>query len=252
VQTAPEIAALEAVDVTVRFGAVTALDGVSLAVASGECVALVGESGAGKTTLLRCFNLLTAPTSGEVRVRDRRLAHLGADDAVELRRETGYVPQADGLLPHWTVLRNAATVPWLEGYPDAVQRATGALAWVGVPAEEFGHRYPGELSGGQRQRVSIARALAAEPGVILMDEPFGALDAITRSELHTMFEGLRERVSFTSLLVTHDLHEAIRLADRIAVMRDGRIEQYAAGDELRSAPATDYVRELLQRAGVTP
>ena len=232
---------------TVRYGGVLALDRVSLAVAAGECVALVGESGAGKTTLLRCFNRLTEVGSGTVSVAGRSVAGV---DAVELRRRVGYVPQEGGLLPHWTVERNAGLVPWLRSGSDPRTAAGAALAMVGLPALEFGSRYPAELSGGQRQRVAIARALAAKPETVLFDEPFGALDAITRAELRGAFKQLRTEVGFTALLVTHDLVEAFDLADRVAVMKDGRIEQCAPPGELRAAPGTAYVRELLDRAGV--
>jgi osmoprotectant transport system ATP-binding protein len=226
-------AALVADGVTRRYGETTALDGVSLEVAPGECVALVGESGSGKTTLLRCFNRLVEPDSGQVLVdgRDTR-----AIDPIALRRRIGYVPQEGGLLPHWTVLRNAALVPWLLGRPDSTDRARAALDKVGLPASGFGQRRPRQLSGGQRQRVAIARALAAEPSIILLDEPFGALDAITRADLQESF------------LVTHDLHEAFLLADRVAVLREGRIEQVAPPADLARHPASPYVAELLARA----
>jgi osmoprotectant transport system ATP-binding protein len=236
---------LAAEGVTKRYGPAVALDGVSLQVGAGECVALVGESGSGKTTLLRCFNRMTEPEAGAVRVD-------GADarsvDAVELRRRVGYVPQDGGLLPHWTVLRNVALVPWLLRDGRAERRAAEALGWVGLPAEAFGGRWPRELSGGQRQRVAIARALAASPSIVLLDEPFGALDAITRAELQEAFGELRRRLGITALFVTHDLHEAALLADRIAVLRNGRIEQVAAPATLVAAPATEYVRDLLARA----
>jgi osmoprotectant transport system ATP-binding protein len=236
---------LHAADVRKRYGEAAALDGVSLEVRAGECVALVGESGSGKTTLLRCFNRMTEIDGGTVRVDGDDVASV---DPVELRRRVGYVPQEGGLLPHWTVLRNTALVPWLRGDAQADRRAAEALAWVGLPAERFGPRWPRQLSGGQRQRVAIARALAASPSIVLLDEPFGALDAITRAELQTAFDALRRRLAITSVFVTHDLHEAALLADRIAVLRSGRIEQVAAPAELTSAPATDYVRDLLTRA----
>ena len=239
--------ALRAVEVTVRYGEVEALREVSLDVATGECVALVGESGAGKTTLLRCFNRLTRVDVGTIEVAGRDAAGI---DPVALRRRIGYVQQEGGLLPHWTVARNVALVPWLNGAPDGGARVAEVLDLVGLPASEFGTRYPKQLSGGQRQRVAIARALAARPDVVLLDEPFGALDALTRHELREAFAALRARLGVTALLVTHDLAEAFRLADRVAVMRAGRIEQCAAPAALRTAPATDYVRELLARAGV--
>jgi osmoprotectant transport system ATP-binding protein len=240
-------AALEAAGVSKRYGSVTALDEVSLAVAPGECVALVGESGSGKTTLLRCFNRMVEPDAGRILVNGNDAAQV---DPIELRRHTGYVPQEGGLLPHWRVLRNAAMVPWLLAQPDATTRAAAALELVGLPAGIYGERWPTELSGGQRQRVAIARALASDPPVILLDEPFGALDAITRGDLQENFIALRQRIHITTLLVTHDLNEAVRLADRIGVMRKGKLEQVASPRELLAHPATQYVQRLLQRAGV--
>jgi osmoprotectant transport system ATP-binding protein len=239
--------ALEAIEVTRRYGSVDPLAGVSLAVEAGECVALVGESGSGKTTLLRCFNRMVEPDSGRVLVRGREVT---GQDPIALRRHTGYVPQEGGLLPHWRVLRNAALVPWLLHQPDATTRAAAALDLVGLPAREFGERWPSQLSGGQRQRVAIARALASDPPVILLDEPFGALDAITRGDLQESFLALRRRIAIATLLVTHDLNEAVRLADRIGVMRQGRVEQLAPARELLAHPATPYVQRLLERAGV--
>ena len=228
-----------------RFGGVAALDGVSLDVAAGECVALVGESGSGKSTLLRAVLALTSLDGGVVLVGGRDVT---AADPVRLRRGIGYVPQDGGLLPHWTVTRNAALVPWLAGSSEADALATAALDLVGLPVATFGARWPRELSGGQRQRVAFARALAARPPVLLLDEPFGALDAITRGELQTMFETLRRQTGVTTLLVTHDLHEARRLADRVAVMCQGRLDQVAAPDTLVAAPATPYVASLVAQA----
>jgi osmoprotectant transport system ATP-binding protein len=241
----PKQAVLSARDVAKRYGEAVALNGVSLEVRAGECVALVGESGSGKTTLLRCFNRMTEIDSGSVRVDGMDVA---TADPVELRRRVGYVPQDGGLLPHWTVLRNVSLVPWLRHDAEAPRRAAEALEWVGMPPERFGGRWPRELSGGQRQRVAIARALAASPAIVLLDEPFGALDAITRAELQTAFDTLRRRLAITAVFVTHDLHEAALLADRIAVLRHGRIEQVASPRELMDAPATDYVRDLLTRS----
>ena len=238
---------LEARAVAHRFGSVWALRGVDLEVRRGECVALVGESGSGKTTLLRCFNALVTPSEGAVRVRGRD----PADGAPELlRRSIGYVPQDGGLLPHWTVLRNAALVPRLVGQDDAEARARAALAQVGLEPDRFGSRWPRELSGGQRQRVALARALAAEPEVVLLDEPFGALDALTRGDVQELFAELRAARGFSALLVTHDVDEAFRLADRVAVLREGEVLQCAAPDALRSTPREGYVEALLRRSGV--
>ena len=240
--------ALVAERVSKRFGAVVALDNVSLTAAEGACVALVGESGSGKSTLLRCFNRLVTPDSGTVRANGENVA---AVDPVALRRRIGYVPQDGGLLPHWRVQRNVELVLRLNGDANAATRARSALSLVGLDPEQFGERWPRELSGGQRQRVAIARALAAEPALMLLDEPFGALDAITRSELQDVYASLRARLSMTSVIVTHDLHEAFLLATHIAVFRKGRIEQTGSADELRDAPATPYVQMLLERARVT-
>jgi osmoprotectant transport system ATP-binding protein len=167
---------------------------------------------------------------------------------VRLRRGMGYVQQDGGLLPHWTVLRNTALVPWLKDRPDAEERAMAQLDLVGLPAAEFGARFPRELSGGQRQRAALARALASGPEVLLLDEPFGALDALTRAEVQDAFASVRRRLDVTVLLVTHDLDEAFRLADRVAVMRDGRIEQEDEPQALLTRPGTPYVAELLARA----
>jgi len=240
--------ALVAERVSKRFGAVVALDNVSLTAAEGACVALVGESGSGKSTLLRCFNRLVTPDSGTVRANGENVATV---DPVALRRRIGYVPQDGGLLPHWRVQRNVELVLRLNGDANAATRARSALSLVGLDPEQFGERWPRELSGGQRQRVAIARALAAEPALMLLDEPFGALDAITRSELQDVYASLRARLSMTSVIVTHDLHEAFLLATHIAVLRNGRIEQTGSADELRDAPATPYVQMLLERARVT-
>ena len=146
--------------------------------------------------------------------------------------------------------RNAATVPWLLGAVNATEAGRAALEQVGLDPVQFGERYPGELSGGQRQRVAIARAVAAEPAVLLLDEPFGALDAITRTEIQSWFAGFVTRLSAAAVLVTHDLAEALRMGDRIVVLRNGRIEQVGPPDALLGAPATDYVSELLEKAGV--
>jgi osmoprotectant transport system ATP-binding protein len=228
---------------------VRALADVDLLLPEGHAVALVGESGSGKTTLLRCFNRLVEPDAGEILVRGRPVE---TGSAIALRRTLGYVPQEGGLMPHWSVLRNAALVPALRGAADASDRARAALDAVGLPPAEYGSRWPAQLSGGQRQRVAIARALAGDSDIVLLDEPCGALDAITRADLQEQFAELRVRRGFTVLLVTHDLHEAFLLADRVAVMRQGSIEQVGTPADLRARPATAYVETLLRRARVTP
>jgi osmoprotectant transport system ATP-binding protein len=243
----PREEALQTLQVEKHFGSVRALDGVSITVRRGECVALIGESGSGKTTLLRCFNRLIDPDSGEVFIGGSRASEL---DPVLLRRRVGYVPQDGGLLPHWRIRRNVELVPWLREVPNTRHLAAQALETVGLDPGVFADRWPRELSGGQRQRVAVARALAARPDVILLDEPFGALDAITRADLQASFHDIRQRLSVTAVLVTHDINEAFLLGDRVGVMRHGRIEQLATPNELRAAPATDYVRHLLQRARV--
>lgn len=233
---------------THRFGLVTALDDVSVTVPAGSMLALVGESGSGKTTLLRTINRTTVPVSGQVFLDDEDASR---EEAVALRRRIGYVPQTGGLLPHWTVVRNVALVPTLIGHADPAAAARDALDQCGLSAASFAERYPHELSGGQRQRVALARALAARQGLVLLDESFSALDAISRSELLEAFTTIRAALGFTAVLVTHDLGEAARLADRIAVMRAGRIEQVGSLRELLDNPATPYVAALVKRARST-
>jgi osmoprotectant transport system ATP-binding protein len=247
--TAPRLCAEALVK---RFGQAIALDGVSLDVGEAECVALVGESGSGKTTLLRSFNGLVTPDAGRVLVDSRDISTV---DVIELRRSIGYVPQDGGLLPHWRVGRNVELVLRLQGFAGDIQgRADESLRLVGLDPSVFRERWPRELSGGQRQRVAIARALAARPRILLLDEPFGALDAISRSDLQESFASLRAgtgAAAMSCVLVTHDLHEAFLLADRVAVLRRGRLEQLAPPAELLARPATSYVRELLSRARVS-
>ena len=243
--------ALTARDVMKRYatpaGPVDALLGVSIDVENAECVALVGESGSGKTTLLRCFNRLVEPDSGAVSVND---VDVRRANEVELRRHIGYVMQEGGLMPHWTVRRNVELVPWLLGLPNADALASDAMGLAGFADSSFDRRYPRQLSGGQRQRVAMARALAGRPTVLLLDEPFGALDAITRADLQEMFMAVRKQRPVTCVLVTHDLVEAQRLADRIAVMRRGAIEQVGESRTVIGSPATAYVARLVEKAGL--
>ena len=222
-----------------------ALDGVTLHVPAGTVTALVGESGSGKTTLLRSFNRLVEPDQGAVTIGG---ADVRREQPELLRRRLGYVPQHGGLLPHWTIRRNVALVPRLSGSVSPDSDADDALRHVGLDPSRFGQRLPDELSGGQRQRAALARAFAARQSVVLLDEPFGALDAISRGEAHEAFERVRHTIGFTALLVTHDLAEAARLADQVVVMREGRIEQAGPARALQHEPATPYVRALFDRA----
>lgn len=220
---------------------------VSLRVAERELVALLGESGSGKTTLLRMVNRLVEPDGGEVRV-DGKPAR--ASDAVQLRRGIGYVIQQGGLFPHFTVADNVAVVPRLLGWPadQVAARVAELLALVGLPAAEYQHRFPEQLSGGQRQRVGVARALAARPKVLLLDEPFGALDPITRAALQEELRRIHRELGLTTVMVTHDLLEALSLADRIAVMYRGELRQLGTPAELMAAPADAYVAQLMEMA----
>jgi osmoprotectant transport system ATP-binding protein len=243
---------LEAVSVAKAYsGRIRALDGVSLTVRTGETLVLIGESGCGKTTLLRMFNRMVEPTGGEIRIRGVRASDL---DPIRLRRNTGYVQQEGGLLPHWTIARNVALVPRLLGWDAArtAERVRELLELVGLSPGRFGDRHPHALSGGQRQRVAFARSLAADPEVVLLDEPFGALDAITRVDLQTEFLAIKRRLGKTMLLVTHDLDEAFRLGDRVAVLRRGRILQCAPPRELSRNPASEYVADLVAHARSRP
>ncbi len=230
---------------THRYADVTALSVVSVSVPAGALLALVGESGSGKTTLLRAFNRTIEPATGCVFVDEQDVT---TQDPVALRRRIGYVPQSGGLLPHWTVGRNVALVPGLIDHPNPAAAAQDALEHCGLSPAMFAARFPHELSGGQRQRVALARALAAQQGVVLLDESFSALDAISRNELVESFAAIRATLGFTAVLVTHDLAEAARLADTVAVMRAGRIEQVGSVREVIDAPSTAYVAALVSRA----
>ncbi len=198
------------------------IDRLKLNVARGETMVLLGESGCGKTTTLRLVNQLLAPTSGEVIVEGKATSEW---DVIRLRRHTGYVIQEAGLFPHFTVEQNVALVPNLENWDDlrVRERVREMLSLVGLDPERFADRYPRELSGGQRQRVGVARALAADPPLLLMDEPFGALDPLTRASLQKEFAELKARLGKTVIFVTHDVREALMLGSRIALMDKGKI-----------------------------
>lgn len=222
----------------------TAVDGLSFEVAAGELVTLVGPSGCGKTTTMMMVNRLIEPTSGRILVDGEDIAGI---DPVKLRRRIGYVIQQVGLFPHRTVLDNTATVPALVGWKRARarERAAELLDLVGLDPGTYGSRYPAQLSGGQRQRVGVARALAADPPVLLMDEPFGAVDPVVRERLQNEFLALQQRVRKTVLLVTHDIEEAVRMGDRIAVYGEGRIEQFDTPAAVLGTPATPYVARFV-------
>lgn len=236
-------------EVVKSFDEKRVLDRVSLEVAAGEILVLLGRSGCGKTTLLRLVNRLVAADSGAVYVGEREVRDW---DAVALRRGIGYAIQGVGLLPHLSVSENVALVPRLLGWSAERRRERAAemLALVGLDREEHGDRRPDQLSGGQRQRVGVARSLAADPQALLMDEPFGAVDPIGRRGLQEEFRSLARKLGKTVLFVTHDVTEAFRLADRIAVVADGGIRQLGTPREIVNAPADELVRGLIEGAAM--
>jgi len=221
--------------------------GVDLAIARGETLVLVGRSGSGKTTLLKLVNALLQATSGRIEVLGRNQTDW---DPIRLRRQIGYVIQEVGLFPHLTVERNVGVVPRLEGWETGRirSRAREMLALVGLEPDRFAERYPAELSGGQRQRVGVARALAADPPLLLLDEPFGALDPLTRTEIQLEFRALQAKLGKTMVFVTHDVREAIVLGDRIALVRDGVLHRVAAARDFLAAddPEIDAYRRSVE------
>jgi osmoprotectant transport system ATP-binding protein len=227
-------AVLEIRNVSYAIGGRPVLRDITLSVGEGETVVLLGRSGSGKTTLLKVANVLVTPDSGDVRFEGRPIAD---HDPVRLRRRMGYVIQDGGLFPHWTVANNVGMVPRLEGWPPdkIAARVESLLAMVGLPPAEYRSRYPRQLSGGQKQRVGIARALAADPPLLLLDEPFAALDPITRFHLQREFLDLRRSLNKAALFVTHDVREALALATRIVLLKDGAIELVATPGEFLAA-----------------
>lgn len=226
-----------------------AVKDLSLQVTPGEIMCLVGPSGCGKSTTLRMVNRLVEPTSGTITVDGKDVM---AQDAVQLRRSIGYVIQHVGLFPHRTVAQNVATVPSLLRWPKERRRARteDLLDLVGLPHETYGARYPHELSGGERQRVGVARALAVEPPVLLMDEPFGAVDPQRRRSLQQEFRDLQRQLELTVMMVTHDIREAVILGDRIAVFSEGGvIEQVGSPQEVTESPANAFVEDFLADFG---
>ncbi|HEY2468662.1 MAG TPA: ATP-binding cassette domain-containing protein [Terracidiphilus sp.] len=234
-------AALEFRDVSVAVSSGRSLlSDISLTLEEGTVTAILGRSGSGKTTLLRTANRMMEPTRGEVRVADRNVAEI---DPVNLRRQMGYVIQETGLFPHFTVERNVGIVLEAEGKPRELRarRSSELLQQVGLDPASFSHRYPHQLSGGQRQRVGLARALAVEPKTLLMDEPFGALDPLTRAEMQDMLLELLKRMHTTVLLVTHDLDEALYLAQRVVLVSDGKIAANLPRDQFLQSSQPEIV-----------
>lgn len=233
-------------NVTKRYpgAADAAVDGVDLDISPGEFVVLLGPSGCGKTTLLKMINRIYEPTGGTISIDGVDVLSLKASD---LRRQIGYVIQQTGLFPHMKIAANVAVVPKLLNWDKSRirDRVRELLDLVGLPPDDYANRYPAQLSGGEQQRVGLARALAASPPTMLMDEPFGALDAITRSRLQDELRRIHRRISQTVLFVTHDIEEAVRLADRIVVMRSGQIVQVGTPLEIVSEPADQFVADLV-------
>jgi osmoprotectant transport system ATP-binding protein len=241
-------AAATLAEVTKRFpGGALALDRISLSVPEGGILVLLGTSGSGKTTALKTINRLVRADGGQVTVLGRDVETW---DPILLRRSIGYVIQDVGLLPHLSVAENVGIVPRLLGWEPArrAARTRELLELVGLDADRFGAAHPRQLSGGERQRVGLARALGADPPLLLMDEPFGALDPLTRRRLQDEFKALQRRLGKTVVLVTHDVPEALRLGDRVAVMHAGRIVQEAPAAELRDRPQAGFVSEFLAAA----
>ncbi len=231
-------------NITKSYGGITAVKDLTLEVKEGESVVLLGPSGCGKTTTLKMINRLIIPTSGRIYVEGQDISTV---NPIELRRQIGYVIQHIGLLPHMTISDNIALVPRLKGWPKdkRTKRADELLDMVGLDPETYRGKYPHQLSGGERQRVGVARALAVDPPILLMDEPFGALDPITRVQLQDEFLKLEEQVKKTVVFVTHDMDEAVRLADRIVIMDDGQLHQYATPMEMLRHPADEFVAQFM-------
>jgi osmoprotectant transport system ATP-binding protein len=230
--------------VSKKYGDRTVVEDLSLEVAGGELLILIGPSGSGKTTALRMINRLTELDAGRITINERDITEF---DPVVLRRNIGYVIQQIGLFPHMRVSENIGLIPRLEGWPDdrINERVEELLGLVDLPPETFMDRFPGELSGGQQQRVGLARALAMDPKLLLMDEPFGALDPLLRKQLQEEFSKIKEELGRTIVFVTHDIEEAFKLGDRVAVINEGKLMQIGMPDELILNPSNDFVANLV-------
>ncbi len=230
--------------VTKKFGDFIAVNNLSINLPSGKITVFIGPSGCGKTTTLRMINRLIEPSSGNVFINDIDINKI---DPVELRRNIGYVIQQIGLFPHMNIAQNIGLVPQLKNIAktELKRRVEELLELVDMPPSEFYYRYPNELSGGQQQRIGVARALAADPDIILMDEPFGALDPITRSTLQDEFLGMQDKLGKTIVFVTHDMNEALKLADKIAIMKDGEILQFDSPETILTKAKNGFVEEFI-------
>lgn len=237
---------IEVSNLTKTFNGKVTVDNISFSVSKGETFVMLGTSGCGKTTTLKMINRLVEPSSGRITINGKDIR----DENPEiLRRHIGYVIQSIGLFPHYTVEQNIEIVPRLLKWEKEKikKRIAELLELLGLPPSEFLKRYPHDLSGGQKQRIGLARALASDPPLVLLDEPFGALDPITRKQIQKEFKSLESILNKTMILVTHDIQEAVLLGDRVCLMRGGKIEQIGKPDELISSPANSFVKEFFNK-----
>ena len=236
---------IEIKNVSKKLGNRTILDNISLTIESGSLVVLIGSSGCGKTTTLKLINKLITPTSGEIFIDNKPLSK---ENTINLRRKIGYVIQNTGLFPHLTIKENIELIPKLkkEKPVEDIEKTTiDLLNMVGLNPETYLNKYPSELSGGQQQRVGVARAFATDAEIILMDEPFSALDPITRTSLQEELFSLQEELKKTIIFVTHDMDEALKIADKICIMKDGKVAQYDTPENILRNPANDFVRDFI-------
>lgn len=236
---------IEIKNITKTVGEKVILDDISLTIESGSFVVLIGPSGCGKTTTLKLLNKLIEPTSGEIYIDGKPISQ---EDPIKLRRNIGYVIQNIGLFPHLTIKENIELIPKLKGdktQEEISQNTERLIKMVGLDPDEFLYKYPTELSGGQQQRIGVIRAIATDADIILMDEPFSALDPITRTQLQDSLYELQQELKKTIIFVTHDMDEALKLADKICIMKDGKVQQYDTAENLLRHPANDFVRDFI-------